>query len=79
MRQTPAHDTHNAELLALVPVDARRIVEVGCSSGALAREYKQINPTCHYTGVEIVPKYAEICKVALPRMAKPRSRISART
>jgi len=62
MRQTPAHDTHNAELLALVPVDARRIVEVGCSSGALAREYKKINPACHYTGVEIVPQYAEMAR-----------------
>ena len=62
MQKTPAPDTHDAELLALVPVDARRIVEVGCRSGALAMEYKKINPTCHYTGVEIVPKFAEMAR-----------------
>ena len=62
MHQTPVHDRHNEELLAMVPRDARRIVEVGCSSGALAREYKKINPNCHYTGVELVPAYAELAR-----------------
>lgn len=62
MEQTPVHDTHNPALLDLLPVDARRVVEVGCSSGALAREYKKTNPACHYTGVEIVPEYAELAR-----------------
>jgi SAM-dependent methyltransferase len=62
MEQTPVHDKHNPTLLQFLPVDARRVVEVGCSSGALAREYKKINPACIYTGVEIVPEYAELAR-----------------
>src|SRR5271154_1004899 len=58
MRQTPAHDKHNPDLLALIPVDARRIVEVGCSTGALARAYRALNPACDYVGIEIDADYA---------------------
>jgi SAM-dependent methyltransferase len=60
--QTPVHEHHNPDLLRLVPVAARRIVEVGCSSGALAREYKKLNPTCHYIGIELVPQYAKLAQ-----------------
>jgi len=59
MDQTPIHDQHNPELLALMPPHASRIIEAGCSSGALAREYKKLNPTCSYVGIEIEPAYAE--------------------
>lgn len=60
MAQTPVHERHNPDLLALLPAGATRLVEVGCSSGALAREYKKINPGCHYTGIEIDAGYAEL-------------------
>lgn len=59
MQQTPAHSSHNPDLLAMLPKDARYVVEVGCSSGALAREYKKINSSCNYTGIEIDPGYAK--------------------
>ena len=36
-----------------MPTSARRVIEVGCSSGALAREYKKLNPGVHYLGIEI--------------------------
>lgn len=62
MKQTPAHAQHNQDLLAMIPKDAQRIVEVGCSSGALAREYKKINPNCHYAGVECIPEYAKLAE-----------------
>jgi SAM-dependent methyltransferase len=62
MEQTPAHETHNPQLLQLMPTDARRVVEIGCSSGALAREYKRINPGCYYLGVEVVPQYVELAR-----------------
>jgi 2-polyprenyl-3-methyl-5-hydroxy-6-metoxy-1,4-benzoquinol methylase len=62
MDQTPVHETHNPDLLLLMPTTARRIVEVGCSSGALAREYKKLNPGCHYAGIEIVPEYAQMAR-----------------
>jgi SAM-dependent methyltransferase len=60
--QTPAHERHNPDLLGLLPEAARRVVEVGCSSGALAREYKQLNPACHYLGIEIVTEYAQLAR-----------------
>jgi SAM-dependent methyltransferase len=53
MDQTPAHNSHNPDLLALLPPGAMRVVEVGCSRGALAAAYRQANPSCHYTGIEI--------------------------
>lgn len=62
MDQTPVHQNHNPDLLKLMPTAARRVVEVGCSSGALAREYKKSNPAVHYTGIEIVPAYAEMAR-----------------
>jgi len=60
--QTPAHDRHNPELLAFLPKDSRTIVEVGCSSGALAKAYKEINADCYYIGVEIDSEYAELSR-----------------
>lgn len=44
MQQTPIHDVHNPDLLALIPPTANKLIEIGCSSGALAREFKKINP-----------------------------------
>ena len=62
MEQTPVHDQHNPELLKMMPPTARRVVEVGCSSGTLARAYKAIKPAVHYIGVEIDPAYAELAR-----------------
>jgi SAM-dependent methyltransferase len=60
--QTPAHDIHNPQLLQLMPTTARTVVEVGCSSGALAREYKKVNSLCRYIGVEVVPEYVPLAQ-----------------
>jgi len=62
MEQTPVHDMHNPDLLKLIPQDAKRIVEVGCSSGALAREYKKNNPGCTFIGIEIDQEYSTLAK-----------------
>jgi len=62
MDATPAFEHCNPDLLAALPKDARRLVEVGCSSGALAREYRRANPSCHYTGVEVVAEYARYAR-----------------
>lgn len=62
MDQTPAHDHHNELLLTIMPPGARTVVEVGCSSGALAREYKKINPKCHYIGIEVMPQYVPLAQ-----------------
>ena len=69
MKQTPAHSIVNHDLLALMPRTARRVVEVGCMHGALARAFREINPRVHYSGVDIDPAYAAVaaqaCEVAL--------------
>lgn len=59
MQQTPIHEGHNPDLLRLIPVNAASVIEVGCSSGALAHAYKRLNPACHYRGVEIDAEYAQ--------------------
>ena len=62
MQHTPVHDRHNPDLLAFMPGQLKRVVEVGSSSGALAREYKRLNPHCHYTGVEVDMQYAQLSR-----------------
>jgi len=62
MDQTPSHENHNPDLLKLIPGNARKIIEVGCSSGALAREYKKINGDCQYIGVECTSEYAKLAE-----------------
>jgi SAM-dependent methyltransferase len=62
MQQTPVHEQHNPDLLRLLPANASSVIEIGCSSGALAREYKRSNPACHFLGVEIEPAYAELAQ-----------------
>jgi 2-polyprenyl-3-methyl-5-hydroxy-6-metoxy-1,4-benzoquinol methylase len=60
--QTPIHEFHNPDLLAVIPQTADRLVEVGCSSGSLAREFKRGGGTGHYTGIEVAPDYAELAR-----------------
>jgi 2-polyprenyl-3-methyl-5-hydroxy-6-metoxy-1,4-benzoquinol methylase len=62
MKQTPAHHDFNADLLALIPDGCRRLIEVGCSTGAVARAYKQANPECFYIGIEIDPDYGDLAR-----------------
>jgi len=45
----PADD--ELDLLRLIPVGARAVVEAGCKTDALARAYKNANPACHYAVV----------------------------
>lgn len=66
--QTPLRDYFNADLLALVPVDAARVVEVGCGNGAMAREYRRRNSNCEYVGIEIDPEYAEASRFYCDRV-----------
>jgi 2-polyprenyl-3-methyl-5-hydroxy-6-metoxy-1,4-benzoquinol methylase len=62
VKQTPIHEHHNPDLLQLIPIQSKKIIEVGCSSGALAREFKKISSTCYWLGVEIDSNYAEMAK-----------------
>ncbi len=53
---------YNPDLLPLIPENAKKVIEVGCSDGGLARVYKAINPNCDYIGIEIDPKTAELAR-----------------
>jgi len=62
MKQTPIHFTYNSDVLKMMPNNLKRVVEVGCSSGSLAKAYVGVNPDCHYTGIEIDAEYAEVAR-----------------
>ena len=58
MQQTPAHDLINPELMTFIPASSRRIVDVGCMKGSLAKVYRANHPECEVIGVDIDPEYA---------------------
>ncbi len=62
MQSTPVHDYYNHDLLKFIPPSARKLIEIGCGSGVLAREFKAIAPDCHYLGVEIDASYAALAR-----------------
>jgi 2-polyprenyl-3-methyl-5-hydroxy-6-metoxy-1,4-benzoquinol methylase len=68
MYQTPLNLGLNGDLLAVIPSDASRIVEVGCSGGGLAREYRRMNPNCEYIGLEINAQYADVARERCTRV-----------
>jgi SAM-dependent methyltransferase len=51
----------NADLLAFIPPDSRKVLEFGCGAGALATQFKRINPRCEIWGVE---GHQESCDLA---------------
>ncbi len=69
IRQTPAHDSVNSDLLRLVPAGVRHLVDVGCAHGAMARAVRAISPATTVTGIDIDPDYVEVarahCNVAI--------------
>lgn len=62
IKQTPINNVHNVDVLNFMRNDFSSVVEVGSSSGALARAYRDINPACSYVGIEIDQDYAEASK-----------------
>ena len=62
MQNTPMHEGVNEDLLGLVPGGVERVVEVGCSSGAMGAAFLSRNPDCEYIGIEVVPEYAEAAR-----------------
>jgi len=44
MEQTASHEIHNPDLLTLIPIESKKIIEILSTSGALAREFKHISP-----------------------------------
>lgn len=55
------------EVLALVPRDARRVLELGCASGRFAAGLKR-RQKCHVTGIDVSPEVAEDAAARLDRL-----------
>lgn len=62
MKQTPAHDLYNDTLLAMLPPNLHRVIEVGCMRGTLARVYQEKNPACEWIGIDIDQDNVDIAR-----------------
>ena len=62
MKQTPINHGVNEDLLAIVPSQADRFVEVGCSGGGMASAVRNRNPRAVYTGIELDADFAEVAR-----------------
>lgn len=58
----------NPDLLAAMPLDAARVLEIGCGEGALGARFKLRHPQCHFTGVEMSADAAALARQRLDRV-----------
>jgi GT2 family glycosyltransferase len=49
------HDPERSELAALIPREARNVIEIGCGSGSLGHNLKLLYPGIQVRGIEPVP------------------------
>lgn len=49
-------DRINLDILKNIPIYAKKILEIGCGTGALGYKYKQSNSRCEYHGIELSEK-----------------------
>lgn len=63
------HDHFNPDLLKRIPINARSVLEVGCSSGALGAEYRRRNPACRYLGIDQDPDAAQLAATRIDQVA----------
>ena len=52
------YDGLNLKLLAAIPADAKRVLELGCANGRLGQRFKELHPGVHWTGIELNPTAA---------------------
>lgn len=55
------HNLPRREILALIPHHSRRVLDLGCGTGALGKALKE-RQTCHVTGIEINKEAGEIAE-----------------
>jgi 2-polyprenyl-3-methyl-5-hydroxy-6-metoxy-1,4-benzoquinol methylase len=60
----------NLDLLALIPPDAKAVLEIGCGAGALAEAYIRVNPGVIWRGIE---PNENACRQARERMSWARA------
>ena len=69
MTATSYPDLSNPDLLDRMPLDARIVLDVGCGSGALGRDYKRRNPAARVLGIERDVRSARIAERRLDAVA----------
>jgi trans-aconitate methyltransferase len=62
-----AYERARPEILEHVPLSARRILDLGCATGATGKALKERQPA-HVTGIEIEPEYAREAERNLDRV-----------
>lgn len=63
------HDVANPDLLDRIPLTARTVLDVGCSTGALGAAYRRLNPRARVLGLERDPAAAAIAAQRLDEVA----------
>jgi SAM-dependent methyltransferase len=62
-------DAVNPDLLDRIPLDARAVLDVGCSTGGLGAAYRRLNPRARIFGIDIDPAVAAIAAQRLDDVA----------
>jgi 2-polyprenyl-3-methyl-5-hydroxy-6-metoxy-1,4-benzoquinol methylase len=60
----------NPDVVALLPIGARRIVDAGCGNGAMAAEWLARHPHCDYVGIEREPELAALARTRARRVVE---------
>ena len=47
------YDGLNQKLLAAIPIDAKRVLELGCANGRLGQRFKELHPDTQWVGIEV--------------------------
>lgn len=58
-------DGLNQKLLDAIPIDACKVLELGCANGRLGRRFKELHPGVHWVGVELQPDAATVATTYL--------------
>ena len=62
------YDNVNPDLLYRIPCTSRKVLEIGCGSGALGHAFKRKNPNVFYVGVEFEENAAAKAKNVLDKV-----------
>jgi 2-polyprenyl-3-methyl-5-hydroxy-6-metoxy-1,4-benzoquinol methylase len=64
----PSYTTSRKDIQSLIPDNANKILDVGCSTGILGYQIKQKNKNVEVIGIEIDEEMAKIAKNRLDRV-----------
>jgi GT2 family glycosyltransferase/ubiquinone/menaquinone biosynthesis C-methylase UbiE len=64
-KRARSRDPERSEFAALVPQQARRVIDIGCGSGGLGQKLKALSPGTQVRGIEPVPLEADRARAVL--------------